>query len=53
MIGDQWYTEALDVNRPRLVSVVGEHCMGLEAGGKPTRGVHTRENADMSSVKGG
>ena len=36
MIGDQQYTEALDVSDLWNAGVVGEHCMGLEAGGKPT-----------------
>jgi hypothetical protein len=36
MIGDQRYTEALDFHKIRLVGVVGERCMGLEAGVKTT-----------------
>ena len=36
MIGDQRYTEALDVFPVRWEGVVGERCLGVEAGGKPT-----------------
>ena len=36
MIGDQRYTEALDVVPVRWCHVVGERCLGLEAGAEAT-----------------